>query len=207
MHSQESRLKLLFLVRVSVKPHAVRQPSSLPLCQHLPALIAPGWLIPSRFSLWAETARARHVLGTQQLTCTGCVVCVYCVEVYQLLIKKKSHLVAEKTSEAGCLKCWFKRPCFSFRCHLLPPERSTSEPSSSIIPPHFLTEEAPESTHDHVEHVDSGVPHFPYQKSWFLVATHPSNSNFPSLCQNILAFISAFIKKITSQAFLLPLFI
>lgn len=91
--------------------------------------------------------------------------------------------------------------------HLSPCERSTSEPSSSIVPLRCLTEEVPKSTHDSVEHVDSGMPRFSYQKSLCLVDTHPSNSNFPSLCQNILASISAFVKKITSPAFLLTLFI
>lgn len=106
----------------------------------------------------------------------------------------------------GYLKCLFKGHVFPFDFHLSPYERDISDPSSSIVPYHVLKKEAPRSTHDSAEHVDSGVPHFPYQKS-FILATVPSNSGLPALCQNILASISGFRKKIKPPAFLMTLFL
>lgn len=55
----------------------------------------------------------------------------------------------------------YLKSLFPLIFHLSPYDKSISEPCSSIVPFHVLTEEAPKSTHDSAEHVDSGVPHLP----------------------------------------------
>lgn len=209
VESQDSRLKLRFSVPVSLKSNTIWETSSLPLCQHIRALICIQLVPQVPLKLQSRKCQGTFCGNHIATQLYRCIIWVYCVEIYPLLIRKiiMSIWQQKRSLKWDILSVCSKEHVFPFHFHLSPYERNISEPSSSIIPFHVLSEEAPKSTHDSVEHVDSGIPHFPYQKSFFFLATVPSNSGLPALCQNTLASISGFRKKIKPPVFLLTLFL